>query len=88
MLCYSSIDGSGATVTAVGHLDCGLGSDGGSIVNGYWSNQVIATELNGNELIPLYQDLYSQNAPDFISENAEIIKAIDMVGTHLKGKGI
>jgi len=64
------------------------GSDGGAIVNGYWSNQVIATELNSNDLIPLYQDLYSQNSPDFISENAEIIKAIDMVGTHLKGKGI
>ena len=64
------------------------GSDGGAIVNGYWSNQVIATELNSNELIPLYQDLYSQNAPDFISENAEIIKAIDIVGIHLKEKGI
>lgn len=64
------------------------GSDGGAIVNGYWSNQVIATELKSNELIPLYQDMYSQNAPDFISENAEIIKAIDMVDTHLKGKGI
>jgi len=64
------------------------GSDGGAIVNGYWSNQVIAAELNSNELIPLYQDLYSQNAPDFISENAEIIKAIDLVDTHLKGKGI
>jgi hypothetical protein len=64
------------------------GSDGGGIVNGYWSNQVIGAELNSNELIPLYQDLYSQNAPDFISENAEIIKAIDMVGTHVKDRGI
>ena len=64
------------------------GSDGGAIVNGYWSNQVIGAELNSNELIPLYQDLYSQNAPDFISENAEIIKAIDMVGTHVKDRGI
>lgn len=64
------------------------GSDGGAIVNGYWSNQVIATELNGNELIPLYQDLYSQNAPDFISENAQILKAIDMIDSYLNGRGI
>ncbi len=64
------------------------GSDGGVIVNGYWSNQVIGAELGSNELIPLYQDLYSQNAPDFMSENAEIIKAIDMVGSHVKDNGI
>jgi hypothetical protein len=64
------------------------GSDGGAIVNGYWSTHVIAAELNSNDLIPLYQDLYSQNAPDFISENAEILKAIDMIDSSLNGRGI
>jgi len=64
------------------------GSDGGAIVKGYWSTQVIGAELNSNEFIPLYQDLYSQNSPDFISENAEILKAIEMINSHLNGRGI
>jgi hypothetical protein len=64
------------------------GSDGGAIVNGYWSIQVIGAELNSNELIPLYQDLYSQNAPDFISENDEILTAIKMIDGQLNGRGI
>ena len=49
------------------------GSDGGEIVDGYWTNQVIATEIGGDEITPLYYSLYSQRSPDFESENRAII---------------
>jgi hypothetical protein len=64
------------------------GSQGGQIVKGYWTNQVIATEVNSNEVIPLYSDLYSQESPEFKSENDEIIKAIEIVGQHTSNRGI
>jgi hypothetical protein len=64
------------------------GSENGKIVKGYWTNQVIATELNDREIIPLYSDLYSQNSPVFKSENDEIIKAIDKVSSYTTDKGI
>jgi len=63
------------------------GSDGSAIVNGYWTTQVIGAQLGKNEILPLYQELYSQNAPDFKSENTQIIKAIDMVTGYLQNKG-
>jgi hypothetical protein len=64
------------------------GSDGGQIVNGYWTTQVIGAQLGENEVLPLYQELYSQDAPDFNSENTQIIKAIDMVADHSENRGI
>ncbi|MCP4052634.1 MAG: transposase [Mesoflavibacter sp.] len=64
------------------------GSDGGSIVKGYWTNQVIAAELGKQEVIPLYHELYSQDAPDFTSENTQIIKAIDMVAGYVENRGV
>jgi Transposase DDE domain len=64
------------------------GSDGGTIVNGYWSTQVIGASLGSNELLPLYHELYSQKALGFKSENNQIIKAIDMVSEHTGDHGI
>jgi len=64
------------------------GSDGGEIVDGYWTNQVIATEVGGDEITPLYYSLYSQRSPDFESENREIIKALDQVGKAVQNRGI
>ena len=59
----------------------------GEIANGYWTTQVIGAKPGSNDVLPLYQELYSQNAPDFISENAQIIKAIDMVGQAGQNRG-
>ncbi len=55
------------------------GSDGGELKKGYWTNQVIATELASNQAIPLYHELYSVKAPDFTSENDQILKAIGRI---------
>ena len=64
------------------------GSEDGDIVDGYWTNQVIASEVGSNEITPLHMSLYSQNSPDFTSENDEILAAIDQVGEAVKNRGI
>ena len=64
------------------------GSEYGEYVDGYWTNQVIASEVDSNEITPLYCSLYSQESPDFISENEEIIKAMDKVGKAVQNRGI
>ena len=64
------------------------GSDKGELVSGYWTNQVIATEVGSNEIIPLHYSLYSQASPDFTGENNEILGAIDQVGKAVQNRGI
>jgi hypothetical protein len=58
------------------------------IVDGYWTNQVIATEVGSNEVTPLHMSLYSTVSPDFTSENDEILAAIDLVGEAVQNRGI
>ena len=60
----------------------------GELVNGYWTINVIATYLNSQHLIPVYHGLYSQNAPDFESENDEILDAIDHISQYTSNRGI
>lgn len=63
------------------------GSASGAIVKGYHTNQIIASELGGREVVPLYQELYSSRSPDFVSENQQILDAIDRVSGHCDGRG-
>ena len=63
-------------------------SQQGDIVYGYWTNQVIAAELGSNELTPLYSALYSQESPDFKSENEEINGAIDFISKQNGNQGV
>jgi hypothetical protein len=58
------------------------------IGEGYWLCDVIGTTLDTDAIIPLYQTLYSQDSPDFKSENDEILKAISRVAEKLGNKGI
>jgi len=44
---------------------------------GYWTLEVIGAQVEGEELIPLYGELYSQRSGGFVSENRQIWKAID-----------
>jgi hypothetical protein len=62
------------------------GSAGG-IRDGYWCCQVVATRRGSREVRPLYQELYSQEAPDFESENEEILKAIEKLGSKTGAQG-
>lgn len=64
------------------------GSTGDKHSPGYWLCSVFGAEVEGEELIPLYQELFSQNADGFISENQRIMDAIDKVNAVAKQKGI
>lgn len=64
------------------------GSEDGEFVDGYWTNQIIATEVGSNEITPMYFSLYSQASPDFTGENNEILSAMDQVGKAVQNRGI
>lgn len=44
--------------------------------------------MNGSEIVPLYQKLYSAEAQEFSSENAEVLAGVDLVRAHTHGRGI
>jgi hypothetical protein len=60
----------------------------GELHQGYWLCDVTGAEVNGSEIVPLYQKRYSAEAKDFTSENAEVLAAVDLVRTHTQGRGI
>jgi hypothetical protein len=61
----------------------------GKITKGYWLCQVIGVECRGQEIVPLVNHLWSQNAPSFRSENAEILSCVSSVVRRVgRDKGI
>jgi hypothetical protein len=60
----------------------------GELHNGYWLCDVTGAEVNGSEIVPLYQKLFSAEAKEFTSENAEVLAAVDLIRTHTQGRGI
>jgi hypothetical protein len=63
------------------------GSTGETKSKGYWLLDVLGADVEGEDLIPLYGELYSQQADHFRSENRQILDAMDrvMAGIGLKG---
>jgi hypothetical protein len=55
---------------------------------GYWSMTVVATRRRSARIVPLYQELYSQEAPDFESENHQVLQAIETVAEATGERGI
>ena len=60
----------------------------GEIHAGYWLCDITGAQVNGSEIVPLYQKLYSAEAKDFTSENAEVLAGIDLVRRYTQGRGI
>jgi len=60
----------------------------GEIRDGYWTCNVVACEEGKKRVVPLYQRLYSAEAPEFESENEEILRAVDAVRRWTNGRGI
>jgi hypothetical protein len=58
------------------------------IGNGYWTCNVVATEVDDNKIVPLVGRLYSADAPEFASENDEILTVVDMVAGATNKRGI
>jgi len=59
----------------------------GKLRDGYWWCQVVGARRGSAQVVPLYQELYSQEAPDFVSENEEILKAIGRVSRAVGKRG-
>jgi len=64
------------------------GSTGETKSKGYWLMDVLGADVEGEDLIPLYGELYSQEASGFRSENRQILTAIDRVIGGIGQKGI
>jgi hypothetical protein len=56
--------------------------------NGYWTCNVVAAEVGDSKIVPLVGRLYSADAPEFVSENQEILSVINMVAGAVKKRGI
>ncbi len=59
-----------------------------NIGRGYWLCQVVGCEVDSPEITPLAQVLWSQDAPDHVSENSEILKIVEQVREATEGNGI
>jgi len=55
---------------------------------GYWTINVVGTTLESQQVTPLYHRLYSQDAPDFVSENDELLLAIKTVSDAVQKQGL
>ena len=55
---------------------------------GYWLVDVTGAEVNGSEIVPVCQRLFSTEAQEYVSENAEILSAVDTANRFLNGRGI
>ncbi len=55
---------------------------------GYWIDTVVGVENDSSEIVPLLHRLYSQNADDFVSENSELLDAMNRVSHATEGRGI
>lgn len=60
----------------------------GEVHAGYWLCSVTAAEIEGGEITPLTQKLFSTRAEGFESENAEILAAVDQVRAFTQGRGV
>lgn len=60
----------------------------GEICDGYWTCDAIAVEAGESEITPLYHELYSQKAPDFESENSQILKCITAISDKVNKRGV
>jgi len=58
------------------------------LASGYWTLHVIGTQVDSSRMVPLYQQLWSSQAPDFVSENEEILAAVDAVRGHTGNRGV
>ena len=59
-----------------------------TIGKGYWMCDIVGCEVGSNEITPLAQELWSQNAPDFISENEQILSLVKRVRSATNYRGV
>lgn len=60
----------------------------GTTGKGYHLCCIVGAKINSHEIVPLVNNLWSQHAPDFDSENAHILRAVDQVVAGVGQRGI
>lgn len=60
----------------------------GQLVPGYWACVAVACDPDKRRVTPLHQRLWSAEAPDFISENDQLLQVIDTIRGPTQGRGI
>lgn len=55
---------------------------------GYWACLAVACEAGGRKVLPLHQRLWSAKAPDFDSENTQLLQIVDTIRGPTQGRGI
>jgi hypothetical protein len=56
--------------------------------NGYWLCEVVGCETGEHDITPLAQILWSQESPEFVSENDEVLSLVEHVLEATEHKGI
>ena len=88
VLCLDLSDVRKESAKKMEYLDQVWDGSKGEVQAGYWLCSVTAAEVEGGEMTPLTQKLFSTPAEDFMSENAEILAAVDPVRAFTPGRGI
>ena len=60
----------------------------GALVPGYWGCIAVACEAGSRKVVPLHQRLGSADAPDFGSENLQLLQIIDTIRAAVGPRGI
>ena len=88
MLCLDLSDVRKEYARKMEFLDQVCDGSQGEVHLGYWLCSVIGAAVHGSELTPLYQQLFSARAQEFVSENDERLSAIDQLRAQTRGRGI
>jgi hypothetical protein len=73
---------------AMPHLATVRDGSTGELVNGYWACVALACEPECRRVLPLMQELWSAAAPDYQSENTQLLSIIDTVAGATAKRGI
>ena len=73
---------------AMPHLATVRDGSTGQLVNGYWACVALACEPQRRRVLPLMQELWSAEAPDFKSENTQLLAIIDTVAGATAKRGV
>ena len=73
---------------AMPHLATVRDGSTGELVNGYWACVALACEPEQRRVLPLMQELWSAQAPDFESENTQLLEIIDTIAAATERRGV
>jgi hypothetical protein len=73
---------------AMPHLATVRDGSTGQLVRGYWACMALACEPGSRRVLPLMQQLWSAEAPDYESENAELLAMVDAIAAAAQKRGI